>query len=182
MFGVRVIKTPTDFEPTINSYSYTIHKLFQVPPDIEPAIRHILDAIFNDLPYISSDEPGLIATYLDAITEPLVKLIEFELQLGAVNTTGKMNIPAGTLDSEEDIEVPWTQTHYFIAINPCFYRPSGDDHVHILGVKCQGERTLLLEGTEIRHWASHESVEQAFEGIVPWCDTCFLHLNPDPRL
>ncbi len=155
---------------------HSVETLLPTPPEVEPDIRHVLDAIFQDLQYIDCSEADLVSAYLDGIERPLEIVRRLGFQLAATTTKGKLTWPAGILGQEEPTELAVTKATYFLAPRPCFYRPAGDDHVHVLGVDCDGERGLTREDARVRSWGSRQVVERNFEGTVPWCDTCFLHL------
>jgi hypothetical protein len=173
---VHLIETPTDFETTIGGDASRIVYLVRLAPSVEPNVREALSAIFDDLQYISPDERDVVSTYLDSIEEPLRTLRALGIQLAAAQTSGKL-VVSGMIGRDEPAEMPATITVYLVAPRPCFYRPANDPHVHLLGIDCDGERTLLAEGATGRSWPSREAVNQAFEGTVPWCDKCFLHLH-----
>jgi hypothetical protein len=157
---------------------YVLQKWISPPPEIEPEVRGTVDEIFEDLQYIGSDDPGLTSAYLDGIAEPLALLQQFGLQLVGFVTSGKITVPAGTLGSEAETTMPWRRTIYVVAPNPCYYRLVDEKpaKVHILGVDCSGARTVTkLQNGAVPAYGSLDAVEQDYEGVVPWCETCELH-------
>lgn len=176
---IKALRTPTDFEATMGFEDYVLQKWISPPPDIETDVRGTLDEIFEDLQDIGSDDSELTSAYLDGITEPLRRLQQFGLQLVAVVTAGKMTFPAGMLGSEADTQTPWRRSTYVVAPDPCYYRLVAESppKVHKLGVDCPGARTVTtLRNGAVVAYGSYEAVEQDYEGVVPWCETCELHV------
>lgn len=137
-----------------------------IPEGSEPEVRRAWDGIFADFTYMEpNDEPGLIASYLESITEPLGDLRGLGVQLVYLTSRGSMG---GT---------PMGMTDFIIAPTPCYFRPEGDSSalVHLLGAQCDGHRAFLAEGTGVRLWLSSEAVEESFEHSgAPWCVTCSM--------
>lgn len=176
---MRVIETPSDFRGLMGD-GYSLEVFVRPEPEREPEVRHTIEAIFNDLEYISPQDPELFSSYLDSIQEPLADLKAFGLQLAAHKTQGTLEVPAGAFPAADQQlgPVPWSQTYFFVTPRPCFYRVGDDGNVHMLGIGCEADHELTQKGAAV-HWWTAPAVEVAFEGAVPWCNTCFLHLPRD---
>jgi hypothetical protein len=176
---IKALRTPTDFEATMGFQDYVLQKWMSPPPKIEPDVRGTVDQIFADLQYIGSDDPGLSSAYLEGIAEPLQRLQQFGLQLVAAVTSGEMTVPAATLGSARETTIPSRRAIYVVAPDPCYYRVLGESpaKVHKLGVDCPGmEAVTRLQNGAVVTYGSRKAVEQDYEGVVPWCDTCELHM------
>lgn len=68
--------------------------LLAVPDALEPDVRAATEEIFEDFTLIDPvmDPPGLVASYLDSIAEPLGRLRELGMQLVAVKTSGSLEV------------------------------------------------------------------------------------------
>jgi hypothetical protein len=169
-----VIRTPIDFERLIGAEDFSLTKLISPPPEVEAGVRALLAAIFDDLPEIDSEDPRLVTAYLESIKDPLGDLYAIGLQLVARTITGRMALSGATVPGAPG-SVPWRRTQFVVATRPCFFRTSGDGLVHVLASRCSSAADgLTAEGAEVRAWASEEGLDVAFEGSIPWCDTCFL--------
>jgi hypothetical protein len=164
--NVQVVRTPTDMRAAITE-AYFTHNL-AIPEALEPNVRRVTNDIFADFALMSPyDEPGLIASYLESIEEPIRELHSLGVQLVFFTTRGSLS---GT---------PVTATVFMIAPTPCYFRVEGDASapVHMLGARCDGHRAFSHEDDEVGVglWLSTEAVEQSFENSgAPWCVTCSM--------
>jgi hypothetical protein len=145
--------------------AYFVHHL-AIPESVEPEVRRATDDIFADFALMSPyDEPGLIASYLESIEEPIRELRALGAQLVYFTTDGSLS---GT---------PVRATIFMVAPTPCFFRVGGDasESVHTLGAPCDAHKAFEDEQAGIRLWFSTEAVEQSFEHSgAPWCVTCTM--------
>lgn len=163
--NVQIVRTPTDMCGAIND-ACRVHFL-AIPKVSEPEIRDAWEGIFADFTYMEpNDEPGLIASYLSSIEEPLRDLRALGVQLVYITSKGSMS------------GVPMTMTDFMIAPTPGYFRVEGDvtAPVHMLGAYCaDGHRAFILEDVGVRLWRSTEAVEESFEHAnTPWCVTCSM--------
>lgn len=174
---VKVIRTPTDFKRTLGTDDFVLHEWVTPAPEIEPIFRGAVDEIFSDLQDISADEPGIVASYLDQIYQPLMRLQELGIQLVGMVWSGNMQFRAPALGSDEMKSLPWKRTIYVLAPHPAYYSLSEEKPIrtHIFGIDCEGSRKIAAgKGGDVKVWGSREAVERDYEARVPWCDTCFL--------
>ncbi|MCL5098868.1 MAG: hypothetical protein M1608_15310 [Candidatus Omnitrophica bacterium] len=66
--NAAVISTPTDMRPFVGGHDHAVPHLVFFREEYEPTIRHLVDAIFQDMQYIGADEAELVSSYLDGIT------------------------------------------------------------------------------------------------------------------
>lgn len=163
--NVQVVRTPTDMRGAINDAARV--NFILIPEEIEPEIRRAWEGIYADFAYMSPlDEPGLIASYLESIEEPLGDLRALGMQLVYVTSQGTIS------------GVRMGMTDFTIAPSPCYFRTEGDPSalVHMLGAHCDdGHRAFIVEGTAMAVWRSAEAVERSFEHAgTPWCGTCSM--------
>ena len=90
-----MIVTPTDMRSFVGSHDMVMSHLISLPPEVEPTIRHAIDAVFQELPYIG-DEPDLVSCYLEGITEPLEALRNSGIGIFAINTRGTIKMADGS--------------------------------------------------------------------------------------
>lgn len=138
-----------------------------IPEQMEPAVRRTWDEIYADFIYMEpGDEPGLIASYLSSIEEPIRQMHALGVQVVYITSRGSMS------------GVPMEMTDFLIAPAPCYFRFEGDPSalVHMLGAYCDGHRAFIAQdGAAVRLWASAKAVEQSFEhSRAPWCATCSM--------
>lgn len=163
--NIEVVRTPTDMRGAIND-ACRVHFL-AIPEALEPEVREAWDGIFADFSYMGpNDEPGLIASYLSSIEEPLRDLRALGIQVVYLTSRGSMG------------GVSMTKTDFLIAPTPCYFRVEGDAKalVHLLGAPCtDGHRAFIEEGVAVGVWRSTEAVEQSFEHSgTPWCVVCSM--------
>lgn len=164
--NIQVVRTPTDLRGAIQG-ACRVHFLL-IPEALEPEVRRLWEhGIFADFTYMAPhDEPGLIASYLESIEEPLRDLRALGVQVVYLTSKGSWG------------NTPITMTDFLIAPTPCYFRLDGDDAalVHLLGANCvDGHRAFLSDGPSVRLWRSSEAVEQSFEHYgAPWCVTCSM--------
>jgi hypothetical protein len=163
--NVQVVRIPTDMRGAINDAARV--NFILIPEEMEPEIRRAWDGIYADFTYMSPlDEPGLIASYLESIEEPLRDLRALGMQVVYVTSRGTLS------------GVQMGMTDFMIAPSPCYFRVEGDPSalVHMLGAECaDGHRAFIEEGTAMAVWRSAEAVEQSFEREgTPWCGTCSM--------
>lgn len=160
------IRTPTDMR---DAFADLAHPHFLAVPDaLEPDVRAAWDEIFDDFALIEPafDPPGLVASYLDSIADPLARLRGLGIQLVAVKSSG--TLAGGT---------SVTQTDFLVAPSPCWFRRDGETSapVHLLGARCNDGHSLFVEtGAAVQLFRSRGAVEQALENAVPWCTTCAM--------
>lgn len=181
MFILQSIKTPSDFARTIDANVTFNHTWITSTPEAEPHIRDTVDAIFCDLDDIDSGERGMVSSYLSSIADPLNELRAMGLQLVAIVESGKLTMPTGTLDREDEVSVPVEAAHYIVATDPAFYRlVDRETLVHKLGVNCDGIRQFTRsKGEHLAVYSSRDSLELAYEHNVPWCAVCQLEALSD---
>jgi len=133
------VRTPTDFRQTMRGAGdFVIHEWVEPSPEAEPAYRQMVEAIFNDLSYISADDPGLVSAYLEGLAEPLRDLDALGLQLMALPTRGTIEIQGVAGPAR----MPWSRTHYVIAPAWAAFRGQRG-FVHLLGTACgEGEQEI----------------------------------------
>jgi hypothetical protein len=165
---IHPIRTPTDFGKTM-SLSHSVEHWYAATPEWEPEIRQTLAQIFDDLPYISADEPGMVTVYLEGIEEPIRRLTELGLQIFAIPTTRTMGI--GTADGPQRMEMTYTA---FIAAPPTVVFRAGDGLAHLLAGGCPDAATEAVSDAPKRAWGSPAVIEQDLEGSVPWCPRCAM--------
>ncbi|HEV7567182.1 MAG TPA: hypothetical protein VGO31_14630 [Microbacteriaceae bacterium] len=164
--NVQVVRTPTDMRAAITE-AYFTHYL-AIPEVLEPEVRRAADGIFADFALMSPhDEPGLIASYLQSIEEPIRDLHGLGVQLVYFTSRGSV---MGT---------PVNATVFMIAPSPCYLRVEGDASapVHMLGARCDAHAVFEPDGEEVgvRLWLSTEAVDASFEHSgAPWCVTCSM--------
>ena len=64
----------------MGGHDHAVSHLVSFRDEFEPTIRHAVDAVFEDMRYISSDETELVSSYLDSIAEPLQELKHYGFQ------------------------------------------------------------------------------------------------------
>jgi hypothetical protein len=144
-----------------------------IPEALEPEVRRVWeDGIFADFTLMDPhDPPGLTASYLEGIQEPIRELHALGIQLVYLTSRGSMS------------GVAMTMTDFLIAPTPCYFRVSGDSSapIHMLGAPCvEGHRTAFISSGEddggfVRVWLSTHAVEESFEQSgAPWCATCSM--------
>jgi hypothetical protein len=167
---VFLIKTPSDFKRSLGSHGHIVQEWFSAIPQMEPQIRHTIEAIFNDLPLIDVQEPVMVSSYLDAITQPLNDLQALRLQMLAILSTAT-NKSGGR-------EIPnWRMTRYIIAPDPCFFAtvaPAEATVVHLLDPSCS-ESIAVAKNSEmldIQVFPDLQLLDAQFEHNIPWCPQC----------
>jgi hypothetical protein len=177
MYAVVCIRTPTDFERTMGTQDYVLHKWLPDDLEIERETRRLTDRIFADLQYVGG-EAELVRGYLEGVDEPLQDLHERSFQLVGVVTSGQLTLPTlGDLKPIAD-KVPWKRAHYFVAADPAYYRiaEARPVRVHKLGVDCDGMRELTRrDDAEVSVYPSRSAVAEDLED-EPWCPVCFLEV------
>jgi hypothetical protein len=177
---IEVIRTPLDFERTLDAPVYRVNQWnLPLPPEEEAEIQGVVTQVFAGREQAgTSDEPDSIASYLDAIAEPLAALQARGLQVVAVLTRGSCVIPnfrGRRAIASVDV------ADYLVAPDPCFFRPTSDDFaepIHKLGADCPDGHTTIVGDSAVTIekvfsiWTSREFLRQDFELTVPWCPRC----------
>lgn len=176
-----LIRTPTDFEQALGGAGdYMKAPLVSPPPETEPDFRRALDGIFQDLEYIDSRDPDLLASYLEGIKAPLDDLHELGFTLFALVTRGTYTLPDSPLGPP--VQIPnWRRTYYLVVPLNGFFRVEGDDTkatVHKFSPRCRAAVAALAKAarnqTPIAVWVSADAVRMTLERSVPWCQDCCL--------
>lgn len=161
------VRTPLDFGPTIGG-AYDKSVWVSPSPEIEPQIRHALDEIFGeDLLVMSQDEPDVLSSFLEGLSEPFDVLRTHGLQVCAV--VRDVVLRTGTAS------IPMSGTRYIIATDPCYFTLEVDDaRVHKLGTVCQESIQTIIDGVDLpsKRWASRDLVDQYYERSANWCPVC----------
>jgi hypothetical protein len=91
--NIYTVNSPTDMRGAINDACRV--RFLAIREAFEPEIRQAWDGIFADFGYMQpNDEPGLIASYLVSIEEPLRDLRSLGMQLVYVTSRGSTgNVP-----------------------------------------------------------------------------------------
>lgn len=173
----RLIGTPTDFSETVGGMGDFIrHPLIMPGPSIEPAFRRTLDAIFEDLQDVGGI-PGLMASYLDGISEPLENLWNLGFAIFAVST--KLTKRVGLGEHVKEIK-DWQRTFYLIIPHGAFFRIDTElsGVVHKFDPHCVTAVSALasacIKKTPIHIWLARQAVECDYEKNVSWCHECCL--------
>lgn len=166
---IREVRTPTAFGGTI-TLSHAVDQWFTPPPDLEPEIRRTLAAIFDDLPYISRDEPEMVTVFLDGIEEPLRRLWD-ELGLGLYALEETLAQPP--LEGATGPQMRWPHTRFIVAA-PASAALTTTGVAHLLDGGCEALGPAITAGDIARAWPTPEALEQQLEGQVVWCPSCLL--------
>jgi len=170
MYAV-IIKTPTDMRPFIDGHDYSVSYLVSLNEVFEPDIRHTIDSIFGDLQDISSDEAGLVSSYLEEITEPLQKIKSFCLSIFAIRAQFVMKMHDGSI-------VPnWTRTNFLIIPAVGYFKSEGENKkFHHFDPACElAVRDLheaLREGKNITTYVDSQTIQRDLKNDTPWCELC----------
>src|SRR5688572_5391377 len=85
-----LIRTPTDFEGTMQGDDFIKCSLVSPPEQLEASFRKSIDQIFDDLPYIDSSDNHLMSSYLRTIAQPLQDLKSIGFVVFAILSKGLM--------------------------------------------------------------------------------------------
>lgn len=164
------IATPTDLRPFVGSHDSALVHLVQLDRETERDVRHAIDEIYRDLPYIGGD-PDLTACYLDGVSDPLSDLERHGVALLAVSTVGQIKV------GDQSPIAGWRRT-YFVVVPSGGYFQLVDQgkHVHSTDPSCDVAMRDLLVGIrsdiKLACWPSVDGVRQVHGSQVPWCPTC----------
>lgn len=167
---IHPIRTPTDFGQVM-AQSHSVAHWYAATVEWEPEIRQTLALVFDDLPYISADEPGMVSSYLEGIEDPMRRLGELGLQLFAIPTTRTVGVR--TTDGMQPLEM--TYTAFVVAAPSTVFRAGGDGGLaHMLAAGCPEAAADAVAETPTKWWHSPAVAEQDLEGSVPWCPRCAM--------
>lgn len=169
------IKTPTDFKNTIGHHDCVQDVLFDISPEFEPAIRHSLSDIFDDLPYIDSNDPGMVSAYLDSIEKPLNNLNSLGIMLYAISSKGSLRVSSG------EVVPDWHRVYYLVVPADSYYSVMRDESSRLVdsfNPDCTNSVKELLDAAtnqrSIKIWNNREALKTDLEGNIPWCPDCGL--------
>ncbi|NUN93297.1 MAG: hypothetical protein HUU04_05910 [Verrucomicrobiae bacterium] len=171
--NAALILTPSDMRPFIGGHDHSVSHLVAGRNEFEPAIRHAVDAIFRDMQLISSDEAGLVSSYLDGIEEPLHELAHYGVSLFAIRIQGALKVKEGSA-------IPnWTRTHFLVVPTTGYFRIEGEDtRFHRFDPECATAISNLYasirSGKNLTVRFDAKSLREEYENDVPWCEQCCL--------
>lgn len=152
--------------------SHQVSQWFEATPALEPEIRQTIAAMFDDLPYISTDEPGMLSAFLDGVEEPLRKLWE-EFGLGVFAVQQMMSQPP--IEGAGGPPMRWPHTIFIVAA-PSTAVLDANGSAHLVRAGCEGLATSVAQDLVRRAWPSPSVLELQLEGSANWCPTCMLAL------
>lgn len=172
--NAAMISTPTDMRSFVGGHDHAVPHLVSFKEDFEPAIRHAVDTIFQDMQYISSDEPELVSSYLDGIAEPLQKLKRYRVSILAMSTRGTMKMENGAT-------IPnWVRTYFLVIPTLGYFKTEGENKkFHHFDPACRSAMSDLNESVRSGKGLSTRldalSIREEFENDAPWCEHCCLN-------
>ncbi len=172
--NAAIISTPTDMRPFVGGHDQAVSHLVSFNDEYEPTVRHLLDAIFQDIQYISADETELVSSYLDDIAEPLQELKRYGASILALRTRVTMKLDNGSA-------IPnWVRTYFLIVPTLGYFRVEGDaKKFHHFDAGCRAAMSDLAEtmrkGTGLSTWLDAQLIREEHENSVPWCEHCCLN-------
>lgn len=166
-----LITTPTEMGNFIDTHDACVSHLVPTIPEFEPTIRHLVDEIFNDQQYISSDDRGEVSSYLDSIAEPLASLSSYNIAILAITTTGTIKLNNGH-------DIPnWKRTYFYaIPIQGYFHVQEEGQTIHHFSPTCDDAMAKLLDASlrdkQIQVYPSDQIIRDKLKGSVAWCAKC----------
>ena len=174
---LKIIRTPTDFRPTLGCSAFYTHVPLSPARDIEPGMRKARARIFDDRGLVSADDVSVASIYLDGISEPLQELQSLGFMLACLSTGASIGFQAGDAHRSIGMRV----AHYLLvppsAHFQCRLDPGEPKRVHSFEPACgDAEKELGLsltqESASLVVWAFWPAVYGSFDGDVPWCPAC----------
>jgi hypothetical protein len=173
--NAALIVTPTDMRGFVGSHDSVVSQLGPLKPELEPTMRHAVDAIFHqDLQYIGADEPQLVSCYLDDIAKPLETLREHGMAILAISSKGTYKFLNGA-------SMPnWTRTYFLIVPTLGYFRVQQEGRrVHRFCPSCDVAMSDLLQAAKseegIGIYVLAKPILEEFQNDVPWCESCCLN-------
>lgn len=179
---IDVIRTPWEFERTLEAPLYRVNRWsLTLTRDRDARVAAAIRRVFaGRAQAATTDETGIVSTYLDSIAAPLHELYALGFQVVAVLTHGRYAVPAASGRAGFAFR-PVDMADYLVAPDPCYFRPCEAqfaDPVHRLGAECvEGHAAIVTTGPRtvekaFNIWVSRGVLERDFERAVPWCATC----------
>lgn len=172
--NAAIISTPSDMRPFVGGHDHAVSHLVSFRDEFEPTIRHAVDAIFQDMQYIGSNETELVSSYLDGITEPLQELKRYGVSILAMSTRGTAKFDNGST-------IPnWVRTHFLVVPALGYFKAEGEGKkIHHFDPGCRVAMSDLNEslhkGKGLSTRVDAQSVREEHENDVPWCEQCCLN-------
>lgn len=172
--NAAIISTPTDMRPFVSGHEHAVSHLISFNDEYEPTVRHLVDAIFQDMQYISADETELVSSYLDDIAEPLQELKRYGVAILAMSTRGTLKCGNGST-------VPnWVRTYFLVVPALGYFRVEADGKkFHHFDAGCRAAMADLSEamrkGTGLSTRLDAQLIREEHENNVPWCEHCCLN-------
>jgi hypothetical protein len=172
------ISSPADFCSALGAHSHSIAIWVKLRGEREQSLRHTLDEIFKDLPFVDAQDPESVNDFLNGIELPLESLFDLKVQLFVIRAGGKKTFPAVDHRGGKLI-ADWEHNSYIVAPDPAFFWIESDDRpriVHMLTASCREGLSALTAYPEdaIRVSPTVKHLSGAFEGEIPWCPLCYL--------
>ena len=160
--------------PFLGGHDHAVSHLVSFRDEYEPTIRHLVDAIFQDMQYIGADEAELVSSYLDGITEPLQELKRHGVSILGISTRGTMKFDNGST-------IPnWIRTYFFIVPTLGYFKVEADGKkFHHFDTGCRAAMSDLSKAMRKRTGLSTrldaQLIREEHENNVPWCEHCCLN-------
>jgi hypothetical protein len=179
---IDVIRTPWEFERTLEAPLYRVNRWsLSLTRDRDAQVGAAIRRVFaGRAKAATTDEMGVVSSYLDSIAAPLEELYALGFQVVAVLTHGRCAVPTPSGGTGFAVR-PVDMADYLVAPDPCYFRPCDEEFgapVHKLGAGCvQGHAAIVTTGPRTVEkafsiWVSRAILERDFERAVPWCPTC----------
>jgi hypothetical protein len=168
-----LISTPTDMRPFVGCHDSSLTYLVNLDSETEPAVRHAIDGIYQDFPYVGGDN-DLVAAYLTGIEKELSTLPELGTALLALSTTGTARSAGGS-----DM-AGWTRTHFIVAPAEGYFQLLDNDEASVYRFDAACDQAMhdlanaATSGKRMYTWNVLPGVSRTLGHEIPWCRTCCL--------
>jgi hypothetical protein len=173
------INAPGEFCPVLGAHSHSIAVWTRLRGAREQTLRHALDELFRDLPFVDALDAESVSDFLDVTAIPLSSLHQMGLQLFVISAKGTNASPPIAQQARKRI-ADWRHNSYIVAPDPAFYwlEPAEPSRraVHMLTGACKDGLLQLSACPEdaVHVYSTVARLSGAFEGEIPWCPHCLL--------
>jgi len=171
--NAAIISTPTDMRTFVGGHDHSVSYLVSLNAQYEPTVRHLVDEIFQDMQYISSDETELVSSYLDGINEPLQELKRYGVSILGISTRG-------TITRDDRSTIPnWMRTYFLVVPTSGYFKMDGvNNNLHHFDPGCHAAMSELNEsirkGNGLTVLLDVQTIREEYENDVPWCEQCCI--------
>ncbi len=178
-----MIESAEDFKTVIQrAHHFFSHRmLVTLKPEIEPRVRELVDEIFADIWAMDPDEPDLLSSYVDSITDAVEELKRLGMSFFSIQQRRDVFVKGRQVGERIPMEDVTYGDFFLVPTHGCFCRitEGANEPLHRFSGRCADAVNTLLDIVKHERDATiaispiHVIGADGGAKSVAWCDKCF---------